>query len=104
MVGNVAVSADATPNLGTLVLRSLTDVPKFRALARTISSRGSLPGIQLGFSPPGLGAVANWVTKDRGRELTRLRSLLLSMTDASLTGVLNLFTTGVTLAVRAGFD
>ena len=104
MVGNVALSDASVTNAGTLALKRTADVSRFAVLARCISRQGSLPGIQLGFSPPGLAAPTNWVAKDRGHELERLRALILAFSDAYLTKVLESFAVSAALAAKAGFD
>jgi len=104
MVGNVALSDESVTNVGTLALRCTGDIPKFAALARCILEKGSLPGIQLGFSPPFLSPPTNWVAKDRSGELKRLQAIVTAFPDAYVASVLKDFTLSATLAAQAGFE
>jgi 2,4-dienoyl-CoA reductase-like NADH-dependent reductase (Old Yellow Enzyme family) len=76
MVGNVAVEASARTNDHTAVLRSNRDIPRFAVLARTISRRGSLPGIQLASAPAHLFPSRRWRTSSKAAEEIRLRGIL----------------------------
>lgn len=86
------------------MLQSLADVPRYAALAHCISTQGSLAGIQLGVSPPGIVPVSNWVTRDRTKELQRLGSLVLDFREEYLDQVLKSLSDSVILAARANFD
>src|SRR5260370_40583468 len=53
-VGNVAIAETTALNAQTAVLRSDWDLKRFAVIARAISKRGSLAGIQLASVPVGL--------------------------------------------------
>lgn len=91
MVGNVAVMSSGATNGGTLLLDSGEAMEAIKPLSRLISERGSLPGIQLAYSPPGLAASRNWVAKDLRTERHRLTALLTATTDGELSRIADAF-------------
>jgi 2,4-dienoyl-CoA reductase-like NADH-dependent reductase (Old Yellow Enzyme family) len=103
MVGNVALSRGSVTNAGTLELLDQSDISKFANLARCILQRGSLPGIQLGFSPEGLAPSKRWVAKDKGGELARLTAFVLAFSDEYLSKIIDAFASTATLAAKADF-
>jgi 2,4-dienoyl-CoA reductase-like NADH-dependent reductase (Old Yellow Enzyme family) len=103
MVGNTSISVRSRSNTGTLVLASASDVGRFAVLARTIAAGGSVPGIQLGFSPHSLQPSLNWLSKDRPNEAARLANIACSPSDAELSSVLSAFVNSTRLSVQAGF-
>lgn len=104
MVGNVAVEAPMRTNVRTAILRKSQDLPRYAALARAISRRGSLPGIQLASAPTNLQPHRRWRTTDTGQEERRLRGIIRSYTDDDLDEHLARFLHSGSLAKRAGYD
>lgn len=103
IVGNVAVSADSRTNENTIVLASASDVRGVAAVARAIEETGTLPGIQLAFSPPGLNPRPAWRCADKDAEVHRLRKLVASVPEAQMHKLIDAFVSSAQLAVDSGF-
>lgn len=85
------------------MLSASADVPRFAVLARTISEKGTLPGIQLATAPAWLEPSRTWKPLDVGAELSRLRSRILKLDADAINQALDRFSTSAALAVQAGF-
>ncbi|CAA9295606.1 MAG: hypothetical protein AVDCRST_MAG93-4231 [uncultured Chloroflexia bacterium] len=104
MVGNVAVGMPVRTNDRTAVLGEHRELPRYAALARTISRRGSLSGIQLASAPTDLRPRRRWRTPSSGNEEERLRYIIRSYGDDELDELLSRFVSSSLLAERAGYD
>lgn len=104
MVGNVAVNLANRTNDSTAVLGSVRDLPRFAALARAISKRGSLPGIQIASTPANLNPSRNWRAKAITAEAERLRAIVSSFSDRGLRVHLAEFLRSASLAAQAGYS
>lgn len=104
MVGNVAVEANAKTNEDTAVLNSNTNIRGFADLASVISSRGSLPGIQLANAPRSLSPPRNWRAANPSQEVARLREIVSGYETTDMTVALAQFVNSARLAVLAGFE
>jgi 2,4-dienoyl-CoA reductase-like NADH-dependent reductase (Old Yellow Enzyme family) len=103
-LGNVAVSAEVRTNSNTAVLQSAADVSRFAVIARRIQASGSLAGIQLAYSPPGLRPEYAWVVQDRTAERKRLTSIVDSYSDDAIQRTLGSYARSAILAAKARFD
>ena len=104
MLGNVAVELSARANDCTAILRSDRDIPRFAVIARSISQRGSLAGIQLASAPGNLFPARRWRASSKPAEVIRLREILSSYTDEEINRHLASFVRSAFLAVEAGYD
>ena len=104
MVGNVAVSNEGLSNQNTLVLQNHGSIAVYRDLADRIRSRGSLPGIQLAYSPSSLEPKRKWVARDRATEIIRLQTIVRSLSRDKIKDVLGYFYNGARLAYEASYD
>lgn len=103
-VGNVAIDPIGTTNHRTAVLSSHSAPSRFAVIARTITRQGSLPGIQLSYSPQWLSPTRKWICKDVQDETNRLKHNLLSMTDIELGKIMTLFQNSAKIAATIGFS
>lgn len=104
MLGNVAVELSARANDCTAVLLSDRDIPRFAVIARCISQRGSLAGIQLASAPGNLFPTRRWLASSKLAEAIRLRDILSSYMDEELDHQLARFVRSALLAKEAGYD
>jgi len=104
MLGNVAVDLSARANDCTAVLLSERDIPRFAALARCISQRGSLAGIQLASAPGNLFPARRWRSSSKPAEVIRLRNIVSSYADEEIDRHLASFVRSALLAKEAGYD
>jgi 2,4-dienoyl-CoA reductase-like NADH-dependent reductase (Old Yellow Enzyme family) len=104
MVGNVAVSDRGLSNENTLVLDDAASIGAYRELAERIRSRGSLPGIQLAYSPSSLQPNRGWIARDRGAEVARLQTIIQSLNGNEIKDALNAFYAAATLTYESSYD
>jgi 2,4-dienoyl-CoA reductase-like NADH-dependent reductase (Old Yellow Enzyme family) len=104
MVGNAAVSAFGLSNKNTLILQDYTSIPAYRELAERIRKRGSLPGIQLAYSPSSLEPDRKWIARDRESEVARLQNIIRSMSSTAVRDVLDGFYAAARLAYESSYD
>jgi 2,4-dienoyl-CoA reductase-like NADH-dependent reductase (Old Yellow Enzyme family) len=104
IVGNVAVSARGLSNENTLVLHSWASIGAYRGLAERIRKHGSLPGIQLAYSPSSLQPDRRWIARDRGAEVARLQAIIRSLSDTAIKDALSAFYAAARLAYESSYD
>lgn len=104
IVGNAAVSASGLSNKNTLVLQCGTSVGAYRELAEKIRKRGSLPGIQLAYSPLSIQPDRKWIARDREAEIERLQNIIRSLSNTAVGEVLNEFYVAARLAYESSYD
>jgi len=103
LVGNVAVDEALSSNGRTAVLSARADVARLSVVARAISQTGTVPGIQLASSLPGLNPQTGWKAKDQAGEVRRLQTLVSGLPAGEIETILDAFSRSADLAQTAGF-
>jgi 2,4-dienoyl-CoA reductase-like NADH-dependent reductase (Old Yellow Enzyme family) len=103
-IGNTSVIRSLVSTAGTLVLDGSSPLTSYSQLAARIAHGGSVPGIQLAASVPGLSAHRRWRALSVAEERSRLSHIVSSLTTPWLRSACVAFAAGVALASQAGFQ
>ncbi len=104
VVGNVAVASSGKTNHNTAVLSRENDRARFAVIARSIAKNGSLPGVQLSYSPSWLMPSRKWVCTSVDKEVSRLSRLFNQMCEGDISFILDSFVQSTKMASSCGYS